>query len=411
MVYMSAASSASKQPYSLTWIALLGLLTALGPLSIDMYLPALPSMADNFQTTTASISSSIPAYFLGLAIGQLVYGSLSDRIGRKTPLYIGLIIYIVGSFLCAMAQSEWMLIAARILQALGGCVGVVMARAAIRDCFDLNTSVQALAHMAMILGIAPIIAPMIGTVLIQFFSWHSIFILLGMIGTLTLLCVHYGFKETLPAERRLKLSLTQILLLYGSVLKDRTFRTPMLAMGLFSGLLFCYITSASALLMEQYSLSEKQFALAFGANALGIMLFSFLNGKLVKRIGALPLLQFGGTMQLAGVLLLGIALTHPEQGIYGVMAGLFVVASGIGLTGPNATALALAHQKQRAGIASALLGSFQFLFGLLAGVILHHLKGTTLQNMTITMLIYVLLGLFCVYVMRIQARKRPVSKA
>ena len=151
-------TTATKTQYSFQWIALLGLLTALGPLSIDMYMPALPEMAVEFGTTTISISNSIPAYFLGLALGQLFYGSLSDRIGRKPPLYIGLVIYCIGSILCIFAHSEWALIGARVLQALGGCVGVVMARAAIRDSLDVRTSAQALAHMAMILGIAPIIA-------------------------------------------------------------------------------------------------------------------------------------------------------------------------------------------------------------------------------------------------------------
>lgn len=272
------------QSYSFKWIALLGLLTALGPLSIDMYLPALPEMAKALNTTTQSISGSIPAYFLGLAIGQLIYGTLSDRIGRKTPLYIGLSIYIVASLLCAFAQSEQALIISRVLQALGGCVGVVIARAAIRDCFDTITSVQALAHMTLILGLAPILAPMIGVVLLQFFNWQMIFVLLALVGVINLLFVHFSFKETLPEDRRLKLGAKQVASLYGSILKDSSFRTPMLAMSLFSGVLFCYLTSSSALFIEQLGFSQQQFAYAFGLNAFGIMVFSFLNSKLVGSV-------------------------------------------------------------------------------------------------------------------------------
>ncbi|KAA8734429.1 multidrug effflux MFS transporter [Acinetobacter qingfengensis] len=404
MTTSKVQSQSSSTQYSWQWITLLGLLTALGPLSIDMYLPALPEMAAQFNTTTSSISSSVPAYFLGLAIGQLIYGSLSDRIGRKKPLYIGLVIYILGSMICAMTANEWMLYLARVLQALGGCVGVVMARAAIRDCFDMNTSAQALAHMAMILGIAPIIAPMVGSVLISFFSWQSIFILLSLIGIIALFCVHFFFKETLPVERRLHLNLSQIIIMYGSIFTDSSFRTPMLAMSFFSGLMFCYITSASALFMESFGFSQKQFALVFGLNALGLMLFSFINSKVVRKVGPLPLLQLGGTIQLVGVILLSYVAFLKLENLHIVMFGLFLVVAAIGLTGPNATALALSKQQQRAGMASALIGSIQFAFGLLAGIILHLFDGSQLQDMASAMLVYALIGMSCVYVLRFRHR-------
>ena len=398
-------ATANTAQYSFKWIALLGLLTALGPLSIDMYMPALPEMATEFGTTTIRISNSIPAYFFGLAIGQLIYGSLSDRIGRKKPLYIGLIIYCIGSILCIFAHTEWALICARVLQALGGCVGVVMARAAIRDSFDVRTSAQALAHMAMILGIAPIIAPLVGAVLIQFFSWHSIFILLAIVGFISLCCVHYFFHETLPVDRRLNLSFKQVFILYGNILSDRSFRTPMLAMAFFSGMMFCYLTSASALLMEDLGFSQHQFALAFGLNAFGIMLFSFTNSKIVKKVGPLPLLHLGGTLQLIGAIILLIDAFAVNVGTIWILVGLFMVVSGVGLTGPNATALALSEQQNRAGTASALMGSLQFALGLFAGVLLSIFTGSVLEDMATTMMIYALLGLTCVYVIRHRAKK------
>jgi len=157
------------QSYATTWIMLLALLTSLGPLSIDMYLPALPQMANDFGITTQRVANTLPAYFLGLALGQLIYGPLSDRIGRKTPLYFGLLLYICASILCTFANSEWSLIAARILQALGGCVGVVIARAAIRDRLDLQSSAQAFASMMIVMGIAPIIAPSLGALVLLYF--------------------------------------------------------------------------------------------------------------------------------------------------------------------------------------------------------------------------------------------------
>ncbi|MFC3902442.1 MFS transporter, DHA1 family, bicyclomycin/chloramphenicol resistance protein [Acinetobacter marinus] len=403
-------TTATKTQYSFQWIALLGLLTALGPLSIDMYMPALPEMAVEFGTTTISISNSIPAYFLGLALGQLFYGSLSDRIGRKPPLYIGLVIYCIGSILCIFAHSEWALIGARVLQALGGCVGVVMARAAIRDSLDVRTSAQALAHMAMILGIAPIIAPLLGSVLIQFFSWHSIFIILALVGLMALACVHYFFKETLPVERRLNLNLSQVFILYGNILKDRSFRTPLLAMTGFSGMMYCYLTSASALFMESLGFNQHQFALAFGLNAFGIMLFSFANSKIVKKVGPLALLHFGGTLQFVGAILLMLNAFAINVGTAGILIALFMVVAGLGFTGPNATALALSEQQSRAGTASALMGSLQFAVGLFSGVLLSLFAGSVLQNMALTMTIFAIFGLVCVYVMRVRAKRFALAK-
>ena len=161
--------------YSIAWIMLLALLTALGPLSIDMYLPALPQMASDFGTTTRMVANTLPAYFLGLAIGQLVYGPISDRIGRKAPLYVGLTLYVVASALCVLAQNEWSLILARLVQALGGCVGVVIARAAIRDRLDVQGSAQAFSSMMIVMGIAPIAAPALGAMVLEFFHWQAIF--------------------------------------------------------------------------------------------------------------------------------------------------------------------------------------------------------------------------------------------
>ena len=196
--------------YSSAWIMLLALLTSLGPLSIDMYLPALPQMAQDFGVSTQRIANTLPAYFLGLAAGQLIYGPVSDRIGRKAPLYFGLCLYIAASLICLFAQSEWSLIAARILQALGGCVGVVIARAAIRDRLDLQASAQAFSSMMIVMGIAPIIAPALGSLVLKFFSWHAVFACLSLMGVVCLLCVHFFFKETLPASRRLNLNFNQV---------------------------------------------------------------------------------------------------------------------------------------------------------------------------------------------------------
>lgn len=376
---------------------LLALLTSLGPLSIDMYLPALPQMATDFGVSTQMMANTLPAYFLGLALGQLIYGPVSDRIGRKKPLYFGLILYITASLLCLMASHEWSLIAARILQALGGCVGVVIARAAIRDRLDVQASAQAFASMMIVMGIAPVIAPSLGALVLNFFSWHAIFVFLILMGAVCLFCVHFFFKETLVPERRLHLNLNQVLTLYAAILKDPGFRWPMLAGCFTGGAMFCYISSSSAVLMDGYGMSQQHFAIAFGVNAFGIMLLSTLDKKLAGKFGILQRLKTGGAIQMSGAVTLIIAGVLPAAPLWIVMGGLFLAVSGIGFTGPNAMALAMSEQGARAGTASAIMGSFQFACGLMGGVILNFLVWSALFNMGLLMLLFISAGLYAIY--------------
>lgn len=379
-----------QKKYSTAWISLLALLTALGPLSIDMYLPALPQMANDFGVSTQMMSNTLPAYFLGLAVGQLIYGPVSDRIGRKKPLYFGLSLYILASVICYLSQDEWSLIAARILQALGGCVGVVIARAAIRDKLDMQASAQAFSSMMIVMGIAPIIAPTLGAWVLNFFSWHAIFGFLAIIGAVSLVCVHLFFKETLPEERRLDLNLIQAMRLYGVVLRDKSFLMPML-IGCFSGgILFCYINSSASVLIEHFAMSQQAFAYAFGFNAFGIMLLSTMNNRLVGHVSVFSRLLIGLTIQLLGViLLLSIAILELNALLW-VLIGLFMTVAGIGFTGPNAMAIAMSHQGERAGTASALMGSMQFGCGLLGGIMLNILAWSAMFNMGLVMLLFVL---------------------
>ena len=391
------AEQTNQRQYSTAWIMLLALLTALGPLSIDMYLPALPQMADEFGVSTQMVANTLPAYFLGLAIGQLIYGPVSDRIGRKIPLYFGLALYAIASLACVFATNEWALIAARIFQALGGCVGVVMARAAIRDRLDMQGSAQAFSSMMIVMGLAPILAPMFGAWILNFFPWQAIFISLAIIGVICWFCVHFFFKESLPVERRLKLSVYQVTTLYGAILKDESFRVPMFAGCLTGAALFCYISSASAVFMGQYGLSQQNFSYAFALNAAGIMLMSSINKHLNTRMGIFQRLKLGGAIQCFGALIVLGAGFMVHAPLWLLMSGLFLVVSGIGLTGPNAMALAMSQQGARAGTASAIMGSMQFGCGLLCGVILNFLLWSALLNMAIVMAIFVALALYYVF--------------
>ena len=392
------------KPYSIFWIMLLALFTSLGPLSIDMYLPALPQMATDFQVSTLQMANTLPAYFMGLAIGQLIYGPISDRIGRKKPLYFGMALYAVASLLCILAPDHWSLIAARILQALGGCVGVVMARAAIRDRLDVQSSAQAFAQMMIVMGVAPIMAPVIGAVMLQYFEWQSIFILLSIIGLICLLCVHFFFEETLKVENRLKLNFKQVLILYSSILQDKSFRLPMLAGCLSGASLFCYISSASAVFMDGYGLSQQQFAFAFALNAMGIILISACNKRLANQFNVFQRLKIGGLIQVSGAIILLIAGFLSTAPMALVMLGMFLAVSGIGFTGPNAMAIAMAQQGARAGTASAIMGSAQFACGLVGGVILNFLLWGALLNMALLMVMFILTGLIAVFAVEKQLK-------
>jgi len=399
----------AQRQYSIGWIMLLALLTALGPLSIDMYLPALPQMAHDFGVSTQMVANTLPAYFFGLAVGQLVYGPLSDRIGRKKPLYFGLALYAVASLFCVLATNEWGLIAARILQALGGCVGVVMARAAIRDRLDVQGSAQAFSSMMIVMGLAPILAPMIGAWILIWFPWQAIFIALSIVGAICWLCVHFFFKETLAIDKRLKLSPYQVVTLYGAIFKDASFRLPMFAGCLTGAALFCYISSAPAVFMDQYGLNQQEFAYAFGLNAFGIMLMSSLNKHLTSRVEITKRLKAGSLVQVTGAIIVFIVGLIPAAPLWLVMLGLFLAISGIGLTGPNAMALAMSKQGARAGTASAIMGSMQFACGLLGGVLLNFLIWSASLNMGVMMVLFTLSGFVVVLKAVQQVETKPFS--
>lgn len=400
----------SSTQYSGAWIALLAFFTSLGPLSIDMYLPALPSMAQDFGVSTQMVANTLPAYFLGLAVGQLIYGPISDRIGRKKPLYFGMTLFTLGSILCFLAPDAWSLIIARILQALGGCVGVVIARAAIRDRLDVQASAQAFASMMIAMGLAPILAPILGAWILQFAGWRSIFLILASIGLACLFCVHFFFKETLSTERRLQLSFGQVFGLYRKILKDKSFRLPMLAGCLLGGALFCYISSSSGVLMDVYHLSQQQFAYVFGGNALGIVLLSSLNKKLANKWSVLTRLKLGGCIQIGGASLLLIAGLMSHAPVFLVLMGMFFAVAGIGFTGPNSMALAMAQQGEHAGTASAIMGSLQFACGLLGGVVLNFLVWGALLNMALLMLAFTATGLWAIFAV-VKRLQSPTSVA
>ncbi|MDB9695215.1 multidrug effflux MFS transporter [Acinetobacter nosocomialis] len=378
--------------YSLSWILFLSLLMALGPLSVDMYLPALNHMAKDFSVSVQVVSNTLPAYFLGLAVGQLIYGPISDAVGRKKPLYFGLTLYILASILCAYSQNIYQLIFLRVIQALGGCVGVVIVRAVVRDKLTLQASAQAFTTLMMILAIAPVIAPSIGALILEYYEWHIIFILMALIGIACLLGVYFFFQESLSKSERTKFQIKYSFKSYIDLLKDRTFYLPMSIGGLCGGVMFTFLNSASALMIGEFNLSEKVFSLIFGLNGIGIILFSLLSKFLIKMRSIKFILFWGLLIQLFGILLLGIGYFSISKNL--IFISIFLIVSTMGLIGPSSLALAMKNQNKRAGAASALMGSMHFSCGLISGVLLNFIFFNIVLNMFFVMSIFSLIALF-----------------
>lgn len=381
------------------WIMMLGLIVAVGPLSIDMYLPAMPAMADSFGVSTAFMANSVPAYFVGLVFGQLFYGPLSDRVGRVKPLYFGMTLYIIASILCATTNNEYVLFAGRTLQALGACVGAVVTRAAIRDRLTARQTAKAFSIMILVMGLAPILAPSLGALFLRFFEWHAIFWFLAAFGVLNLLLTKFFFFETLTEENRNVRPAREVLSQYWDLLKDPTFNYPAIGGGLLMGSMFVYISAASELIMDTYGISATHFGWIFGMNAAGFVALTQLNQWLTNHFRILSLLRFGAMMQViaSGTLFLTGLIYGSEAWLPLVLTSIFFCISGLGLTQPNASAIALAFQKHRAGMASALQGSLMFSVGIFGGLLLNIFPVNPVLKIGIAMFTLMSLGCFLIW--------------
>lgn len=385
--------------YPTTWIMLLGLIVAIGPLTIDAYLPALPSMAKDFGVPTSFIANSVPAYFVGLVIGQLFYGPLSDRIGRITPLYIGMTVYVLASVLCATTNNEYVLFVARTVQALGACVGSVVTRAMIRDRMPPTQMAKAFSLMTLVMGIAPILAPSLGALLLKFADWRVIFWFLAGMGLLNIGITKLFLFETLDKDKRNHFSIKQLLAQYVELLKDPNFNYPAVGAGLLMGSMFVYISASAELIMENYHVSPQHFSWIFGMNAGGFIALTQVNQFLVNRFHLVALLRFGAMIQvLASGALLCLGLVFgADAWLPLVLVSIFFCISALGLTQPNAAAIALAFQKRRAGMASALQGSLNFVVGIFGGLLLNIFPVNAVAKLGLTMFILMSLGCFLVW--------------
>ncbi|MCP1421303.1 DHA1 family bicyclomycin/chloramphenicol resistance-like MFS transporter [Pseudomonas laurylsulfativorans] len=340
-------------------ILILGALSAFGPLAIDFYLPAFPAMALAFGTDENHVQMTLAAYFLGLSIGQLAYGPVADRFGRRIPLLTGVGLFTVASVACAYAPNlEW-LIGARFVQALGGCAGMVISRAVVSDKCDAVGSAKVFSQLMLVMGLAPILAPLLGGLLVNTTGWQSIFLALTGFSALAGLAVAMGLPESMPAHMP-RQPLSGALRQYGRLLADRVFLGHALTGGIAIAGMFAYIAGSPFIIIKLYGVPAEHFGWLFGINAAGFILVAQVNARLLAKRGPMFLLARAVWVYLAaGLALLAVSALHPAQ-LWPLLIPLFVCIASLGCISPNAAALAMNGQGARAGSASALLGCLQF---------------------------------------------------
>jgi DHA1 family bicyclomycin/chloramphenicol resistance-like MFS transporter len=344
---------------NLKTILILGALSAFGPLAIDFYLPGFPAMALAFGTDEKHIQTTLAAYFLGLSIGQLIYGPVADRFGRRVPLLVGVVLFTLASLACAFAPNlEW-LIAARFVQALGGCAGMVLSRAIVSDKCDAVGSAKVFSQLMLVMGLAPILAPMLGGLLVNTWGWQWIFILLTLFSAACTAAVALGLPESMPADRP-RQPLSGALGLYWSLLRDRVYLGHALTGGIAMAGMFAYIAGSPFVFIKLYGVPAEHYGWLFGSNAAGFIIMAQVNARLLAKRGPAFLLSRMVFVYLAaGAALLALCALQTAA-LWPLLVPLFACIASLGCIIPNASACAMSGQGSRAGSASALLGCLQF---------------------------------------------------
>lgn len=367
-------------------ILVLGALVALGPLTIDTYLPALPAITEDLNSTTAAVQFTLTGTLLGLAVGQLVVGPLSDSLGRRRPLIAGTIVHIVASILCMMAPNVAVLGLLRTLQGFGAAATAVIALAIVRDLFSGRGAATVLSRLVLVMGVAPILAPSLGGVVLLHGSWRWVFALLAVLGAALMLIAIFLLKETLPEERRRPAAIRPVLSTYRFLLRDKQFVVLVLVAALGMSALFSYIAGSSFVLQDQYGLDEQQFALVFGIGAVALIGASQLNVIALNRFTPQRIVIVALMAMAAAGATLFVTTSLEFGGIWGFMVPVLFVLAAAGFVMPNSPALALSRHGEAAGTASALLGAAQFGLGAVVAPIVGVL-GNDGPAMAITMTI------------------------
>ncbi|PID01631.1 MFS transporter [Sporosarcina sp. P2] len=350
-------------PLPTVWLVLLlGSLSAFGPLSMDMYLPGLPIVADDLNASTSLVQLSLTACLIGLGAGQLIFGPLSDIYGRRKPLVITLIVYAIASVLCAFSPNIWIFVALRFVQGMTGAAGIVIARACARDLYVGNELTKFMAMLSIVSGAAPILAPIVGGVVLNYASWQAVFFLLGVIGLLMFVSTACFLPDTLPVEGRADSGMLAVVKTFSGLLKDKWFIGIALTQGLIMSSMFAYIAGSPFVLQNMYGVTAQQFSLFFALNGVGIITAAQLTGRLSGRIHELKFLRAGVLMSFAASILLMLTVWN-EWPLAVIATALFFMVSSVGLVSPAAFSLAMQSQGKSAGSAAAFLGLVPFIGG------------------------------------------------
>ena len=374
----------TRKKYFLT-ILILGTLSAISPFSIDMYLPGFPAIARDLNTTVAQVQLSLSSFFIGISIGQLLYGPLLDKYGRKKPLYFGLTLYLLASIGCTFAHSVESLILFRFLQALGGCVGMVASRAMIRDLFPVSEIAKVFSLLMLVIGVSPLLAPTIGGYVTAGLGWQYVFVILTVMSALILAAVHYALPESREPDKTISLRPKPILNNFLIVLKEPQFYTYTFTGSIAASGLYAYIAGSPFIFMEIFKVTEQQYGWIFAFIAVGIIGASQLNTILLRRLESEQIIVGALICQaITGVLLL-LGAYYGFSGLASTIFLIFIFLCCQGFSFPNSSALALAPFSRNAGSASALMGSLQMALGAFASVLVSVFSNHTALPMAIVM--------------------------
>ncbi len=363
-------------------ILILGMLSAIGPFSIDMYLPGFPAIANDLHTTIAKVSLSLSSFFIGISAGQLLYGPLLDRFGRKRPLYIGLSIYLLASIGCAVATSVDALIALRLVQALGGCAGMVASRAMVRDLFPVEDNAKVFSMLMLVIGVSPIIAPTLGGYLTATLGWHSVFIVLTVMSALILLTMHFYLPESRKPDAGLSLKPAAIIRNFAAVLTVPQFYTYSLTGSVAAAGLYAYISGSPLVFMELFKVTEQQYGWIFALIAIGLIISSQLNSLMLRRYTSEQIIRVALFFQGITGIALFAGTYFGVLGLLGTVGLIFIFLSCQGFTFPNSSALSMAPFSKNAGSASALMGGLQMAIGASTSALVSLISNGTALPMT-----------------------------
>jgi DHA1 family bicyclomycin/chloramphenicol resistance-like MFS transporter len=376
----------SKQPVNTRLVvALLGSLTALGPLSIDMYLPAFPNIAGDLKTDISHITISLSVYFFGVSAGQLIYGPLLERFGRKKPLFVGLFIYIIAAGVCALAPSVELLITGRLFQAIGGCVGMVATRAIVRDLYPVDKTVRIFSLLMLVTSVSPMVAPTAGGFIASTLGWRYIFVILIVMAILVLAGIYFLLPESHPPDKRVSMTPHSIIRNYRIVLRNRQFLFYTMAGAVCSIGMFGYVAAAPTIFLSHFHMSQKEFGWMIGTISIVVVIASQLNNLVLLK------LKMNQVALLAAALQILISIIFICFGLFGFNSALItfgfiaVILACLGFIFPNSGSLAMAPMDKDAGDASALSSALQMFIGAAASAVVGSLPEKTIVTVAIVM--------------------------